>query len=102
MEYEQVYIDNLPCCECYEKSYMHRDVITHILVTKLVYCINNKMMYTVFAFWKICYWNISIQVKLCGNCQLRWTCKILEKAGGIDRICKAFSGTFNADTVDVC
>lgn len=37
LEYEQVYMDNLPCCECYEKSYMHRDVITHILVTKLVY-----------------------------------------------------------------
>lgn len=36
LEYEQVYIDNLPCCECYEKSYMHRDVITHIVVTKLI------------------------------------------------------------------
>nr|XP_034189826.1 peptidylprolyl isomerase domain and WD repeat-containing protein 1 isoform X2 [Osmia lignaria] len=34
LEYEQVYTDNLPCCECYEKSYMHRDVITHIVVTK--------------------------------------------------------------------
>ncbi|KAK2587483.1 hypothetical protein KPH14_003187 [Odynerus spinipes] len=34
LEYEQVYLDNLPCCECYEKSYMHRDVITHIVVTK--------------------------------------------------------------------
>lgn len=39
LEYEQVYIDNLPCCECYEKSYMHRDVITHIVVTKLVFII---------------------------------------------------------------
>lgn len=36
LEYEQVYVDNLPCCECYEKSYMHRDVITHIVVTKLI------------------------------------------------------------------
>lgn len=36
LEYEQVYLSNLPCCECYEKSYMHRDVITHIVVTKLV------------------------------------------------------------------
>lgn len=45
-----MYIDNLPSCECYEKSYMHRDVITHILVTKLVFYINNKMICTIFDF----------------------------------------------------
>lgn len=32
--YEKVYLNNLPSCECYEKSYMHRDVISHIVVTK--------------------------------------------------------------------
>lgn len=34
LKHEQLYLDNLPTAESYEKSYMHRDVITHILVTK--------------------------------------------------------------------
>lgn len=36
LEYEQLHLKNLPNIECYEKSYMHRDVITHIVVTKYV------------------------------------------------------------------
>ncbi|XP_066601838.1 peptidylprolyl isomerase domain and WD repeat-containing protein 1 isoform X2 [Prorops nasuta] len=51
LEYEQVYIDNLPCCECYEKSYMHRDVITHILVTKTDFVITASCDGHV-KFWK--------------------------------------------------
>ncbi len=34
LEFEQVYLDNLPSAEGYEISYMHRDVVTHIAVTK--------------------------------------------------------------------
>ncbi|CAH1775450.1 unnamed protein product [Owenia fusiformis] len=34
LEYEKVYLDNLPNAESYEKSYMHRDTITHVAVTK--------------------------------------------------------------------
>lgn len=34
LEYEKVYLDNLPSAESYEISYMHRDVITHVAVTK--------------------------------------------------------------------
>lgn len=34
LEYEKLYLENLPDAECYEKSYMHRDVITHVVVTK--------------------------------------------------------------------
>lgn len=34
LEYEKLYLENLPDAECYEKSYMHRDAITHIVVTK--------------------------------------------------------------------
>lgn len=34
MEYEKLYLENLPDAECYEKSYMHRDVVTHVVVTK--------------------------------------------------------------------
>ncbi|CAB4001622.1 peptidylprolyl isomerase domain and WD repeat-containing 1 isoform X2 [Paramuricea clavata] len=33
LEFEQVYLDNLPSSESYEKSYMHRDFITHIVAT---------------------------------------------------------------------
>lgn len=32
--YEDVFIGNLPQAESYERSYMHRDVVTHLLVTK--------------------------------------------------------------------
>lgn len=34
LEYEQVYMENLPSSEAYEHSYMHRDVITHIVVSR--------------------------------------------------------------------
>jgi len=34
LEFEQTYLKNLPCTESYEKSYMHRDTITHVDVTR--------------------------------------------------------------------
>lgn len=34
LEFESLYIDNLPSSETYEFSYMHRDVVTHVVVTK--------------------------------------------------------------------
>ncbi|PSN40014.1 Peptidylprolyl isomerase domain and WD repeat-containing protein 1 [Blattella germanica] len=34
LKHEQLYLGNLPSAESYERSYMHRDVITHIVVTK--------------------------------------------------------------------
>ncbi|XP_011311435.1 peptidylprolyl isomerase domain and WD repeat-containing protein 1 [Fopius arisanus] len=51
LEYEKVYVDNLPCCECYEKSYMHRDVISHIVVTKTNFVITASTDGHV-KFWK--------------------------------------------------
>ena len=39
LPYEKVYLDGLPCAEMYEKSYMHRDIITHVLCTKLVHTV---------------------------------------------------------------
>uniref|UniRef100_A0A673JTU3 PPIase cyclophilin-type domain-containing protein n=1 Tax=Sinocyclocheilus rhinocerous TaxID=307959 RepID=A0A673JTU3_9TELE len=33
LEYERLYLDNLPSASMYERSYMHRDVITHIVCT---------------------------------------------------------------------
>ncbi|XP_005997502.1 peptidylprolyl isomerase domain and WD repeat-containing protein 1 [Latimeria chalumnae] len=34
LEYERVYLDNLPSAAMYERSYMHRDIITHIECSK--------------------------------------------------------------------
>jgi len=34
LAYEAVYLDNIPSAESYEQSYMHRDVVSHVLVTK--------------------------------------------------------------------
>ena len=33
LAFEQVYLDSLPSGEMYEKSYMHRDWVTHLVVT---------------------------------------------------------------------
>ena len=33
LDFEAVYLRNLPCGEMYEKSYMHRDVVTDVIVT---------------------------------------------------------------------
>ena len=34
LEFEKLYLENLPSSEAYEKSYMHRDVVRHLAVTK--------------------------------------------------------------------
>lgn len=34
LEHEKLYLENLPCAESYEKSYMHRDAVTHCVATK--------------------------------------------------------------------
>ena len=34
LEFEQTYLKSLPSAESYEKSYMHRDLITHVDVAK--------------------------------------------------------------------
>ncbi|KAJ2948248.1 hypothetical protein O0L34_g7476 [Tuta absoluta] len=34
LKFESLYLENLPSSETYERSYMHRDVVTHVVVTK--------------------------------------------------------------------
>lgn len=34
LEFESLYLENLPSSETYERSYMHRDVVSHVVVTK--------------------------------------------------------------------
>jgi peptidylprolyl isomerase domain and WD repeat-containing protein 1 len=33
LQFESVYLDNMPKADMYEKSYMHRDEVNHVLVT---------------------------------------------------------------------
>lgn len=51
LEYEKLYLDNLPDTECYEKSYMHRDIITHVVATKTDFVITASIDGHV-KFWK--------------------------------------------------
>ena len=51
LEYEQVYLDNLPMGVNYERSFMHRDVVTHIKVTHTDFVITASQDGHI-KFWK--------------------------------------------------
>ncbi|KAJ1209584.1 hypothetical protein NDU88_004958 [Pleurodeles waltl] len=51
LEFERVYLDNLPSAAMYERSYMHRDVITHVACTKTDFIITASHDGHV-KFWK--------------------------------------------------
>lgn len=51
IEFEAVYINNLPSAEAYEKSYMHREVITHLAVSKTHFLITGSCDGHI-KFWK--------------------------------------------------
>ncbi|KAH9500664.1 Peptidylprolyl isomerase domain and WD repeat containing protein 1 [Bulinus truncatus] len=51
LAYEAVYLNSLPCAEYYEKSYMHRDVITHVAVSKTGFIVTASCDGHV-KFWK--------------------------------------------------
>jgi peptidylprolyl isomerase domain and WD repeat-containing protein 1 len=42
LAYEKVFLENLPSAESYERSYMHRDVISHVFVTKTDFIITTS------------------------------------------------------------
>jgi peptidylprolyl isomerase domain and WD repeat-containing protein 1 len=52
LEFEQVYLRNLPCAQNYEHSYMHRDVVTHIVVSKATEFIITGSIDGHVKFWK--------------------------------------------------
>ena len=52
LEYENVYLDNLPNSNSYEKSYMHRDIVTHIAVSKVTEFIITGSYDGHVKFWK--------------------------------------------------
>lgn len=49
--FEQLYLDALPCADMYERSYMHRDVVTHIVVASTGFVITASRDGQV-KFWK--------------------------------------------------
>jgi len=51
LEYEHVYLENLPCGTNYERSFMHRDVVTKVLVTKTDFVITSSQDGHI-KFWK--------------------------------------------------
>lgn len=51
LEHEQMYLENLPCAEYYEKSYMHRDTVTHVVVTKTDFIVTGSCDGHI-KFWK--------------------------------------------------
>lgn len=50
-EFEPLYLENLPLAENYEKSYMHRDTITHLVVTCTDFIITGSVDGHI-KFWK--------------------------------------------------
>ncbi|KAJ3605830.1 hypothetical protein NHX12_027874 [Muraenolepis orangiensis] len=51
LEYERLYLNNLPSAAMYEKSYMHRDVISHLVCSKTDFIITASQDGHV-KFWK--------------------------------------------------
>lgn len=51
LRHEDVYLQNLPSCGAYERSYMHRDLLTHVHVTKTQFIITASVD-GVIKFWK--------------------------------------------------
>lgn len=51
LEFEQTYLKNLPSSDTYERSFMHRDVVTHVQVTKTDFVITASCDGHV-KFWK--------------------------------------------------
>jgi len=51
LEYESVFLDNLPCGMNYERSFMHRDIVTHTVVTPTDFVITASQDGHI-KFWK--------------------------------------------------
>jgi peptidylprolyl isomerase domain and WD repeat-containing protein 1 len=52
LKFEKLYLDHLPSAELYEKSFMHRDVVTHVLVAKKTEFIITASWDGHVKFWK--------------------------------------------------
>jgi peptidylprolyl isomerase domain and WD repeat-containing protein 1 len=52
LEFENVYIDGLPSKDSYECSYMHRDIVTHVVVSKATDYLMTASLDGHVKFWK--------------------------------------------------
>lgn len=52
LEYERVYLEDLPAVDNYERSYMHRDTVTHVAVTPFTDFIITGSVDGHVKFWK--------------------------------------------------
>lgn len=52
LDFEELYLDNLPSSSYYEHSFMHRDVVTHVAVSKKTEFIITASMDGHVKFWK--------------------------------------------------
>eukprot|EP00002_Diphylleia_rotans_P015694 TRINITY_DN303_c0_g4_i3.p1 TRINITY_DN303_c0_g4~~TRINITY_DN303_c0_g4_i3.p1 ORF type:complete len:126 (-),score=34.16 TRINITY_DN303_c0_g4_i3:107-484(-) len=51
LDHEQIFLDALPSATMYEKSYMHRDIVSHVAVTATDFIITGSIDGQV-KFWK--------------------------------------------------
>ena len=52
LRHEKLYVSRLPCAEMYEKSYMHRRVVTHVVVAQATGFIVTASSEGAVKFWK--------------------------------------------------
>lgn len=51
LHHEKLYLENLPCSSSYERSFMHRDIVTHVVATSTQFLITGSVDGHV-KFWK--------------------------------------------------
>jgi len=52
LKFEKVFVDRLPCSDSYEYSYMHRDIVNHVGVSKKTDYIVTGSVDGHVKFWK--------------------------------------------------
>jgi peptidylprolyl isomerase domain and WD repeat-containing protein 1 len=52
LKYEAVYLEQLPCTELYEKSYLHRDIVTHVAFASATEFLFTASVDGHIKFWK--------------------------------------------------
>ena len=67
LAHEKAYLDKLPSAEMYEKSYMHRDVVTHVTVTAATGFIVTASSDGHVKFWNINGRNLTCKRGLLGK-----------------------------------
>ncbi|XP_066249842.1 peptidylprolyl isomerase domain and WD repeat-containing protein 1 [Euwallacea similis] len=104
LPFENLYLDNLPSAESYERSYMHRDTVTHTLVTPTDFIITASCDGHI-KFWKKCEGGIEFVkhfrshlgpiTKIAANCAGSLMC-----SASLDKALKIFD-VINFDMINI-